>query len=147
MTILSPNFRISEFEASQTASRLGIVNKIPPELMESARRTARGLEEIRTLLGVPIIITSGYRNIHVNRALKSKDSSQHCKGEAADFVAPRFGGPRQIVDAIAQSEIAFDELILECPPNGWVHVSFVKYKPRHEVLVIDADGTRPLYGE
>jgi hypothetical protein len=95
----------------------------------------------------PITIKSGYRSLALNRAIGSKDTSQHIKGQAADFIAPRFGTPLEIVTALRDSGIAYDQLILEFAGKGrgWVHVSFAD-NPRNMALQIDASGTRPLWG-
>ena len=146
---LSPHFTLAEFTVSQMAERLGIDNDPPAELLPALRRTAQGLEAVRLRLGkwLPITITSGYRCLALNRALRSRDSSQHVKGEAADFICPRFGTPTEIVTALRDSGIEYDQLILEFASKGrgWVHISFAD-NPRHMALEIDASGTRPLWG-
>lgn len=145
---LSPNFTLAEFTASQTAARRGIDNDPPLEVVAALKRTAQGLEAVRVRLGgAPIHVTSGYRSLELNRAIGSKDTSQHVKGEAADFIAPRFGTPSEVVAALRDSGIEYDQLILEFANSGrgWVHVSFSD-KPRHQALQIDEQGTRPLWG-
>lgn len=141
---LSPHFDLSEFTQSQTAARLGLDNTPPAGVVDALSYTASQLERIRTLLGAPLFISSGYRSLAVNRAVGGKDSSQHCKGEAADFTCPGFGDPRQIVAALVRTDVLFDQLILEhadAVNNGWVHISFSDH-PRKQVLIIDRLGTR-----
>jgi hypothetical protein len=150
---LSPNFTLRELTDSATAVARGWENVPPPEVMEALRTTAAGLEEVRTLLTqivghpVPVIITSGYRSLRLNRAIGSRDTSQHVLGEAADFRSPQFGTPAQIVKTIARSSIAFDQLISESTRSGarWVHISFGP-RNRRQVLEIDANGTRSFGG-
>ena len=138
---LSQHFTLEEMTFSETAARLGIDNTPPDDVVDTLRRTAAYLEDVRARLGVPLRISSGYRCLLLNRALRSKDTSQHVKGEAVDFVAPRFGAPRQIVDTLADSDVPFDQLILEY--GRWVHISFSGgASPRRQALVIDQDGTR-----
>lgn len=143
---LSSHFTLAEFTASQTASRLGIDNAPTPEALENLRYVAQGLEGIRILLGVPIIVSSGYRCLDLNRAIGSKDSSQHVKGQAVDFTAPGFGSPRAVMDRLLDAGIEYDQAILEFASNGggWLHMSFVRSGSRHQALVIDKDGTRPF---
>jgi zinc D-Ala-D-Ala carboxypeptidase len=149
---LSPNFTLRELTDSATAVARGWENTPPPEVMPALRRTAAGLEEVRTLLSdivghpVPVIVTSGYRSLRLNRAIGSRDTSQHVRGEAADFRAPQFGTPAQIVSTIAKSAIWFDQLISESTRSGarWVHISFSD-RNRGEVLEINENGTR-LFG-
>lgn len=67
-----------------------------PELVEQNRRDALGfmkqlkyitgtLEEIRAVLGVPMTITSGFRNGALNKAASGSATSGHTKGLCADF--------------------------------------------------------------
>lgn len=141
MNYLSPHFTLEELTVSQEAARRGIDNTPTPEAMEALKRTAMGLEAVRMRLGgAPILVSSGYRSPAVNAAVGGSKSSQHMRGEAADFTAPRFGNPRAIVDALVDSDVPYDQLILEF--GRWVHISFSQ-RPRRQALVIDTTGTRP----
>lgn len=142
---LSAHFTLDEFTVSQTASRLGLDNTPPADVLERLKHTALGLEGVRILLGVPIIVTSGYRSPEVNKATGGSKTSQHMTGEAADFVAPAYGRPSTVMARIIESGIDYDQCILEFaskPNGGWVHISFAASN-RHHALVIDHDGTRP----
>lgn len=136
---LTPHFSLEELTFSETATRLGIDNTPPGNVMSALRRTAVFMEDVRARLGAPINISSGYRCLALNRALRSRDTSQHVLGEAVDFTAPRFGSPRQIVDVLQDSDIPYDQLILEF--GRWVHISF-SGRNRRQALVIDNNGTR-----
>jgi zinc D-Ala-D-Ala carboxypeptidase len=143
---LSPHFDMAEFTTSQTASRLGIDNDPPLDVVANLKRTAQGLEGVRVLLGVPIMISSGYRSPALNKAVGGSKNSQHMTGEAVDFTAPGFGPPREVINRMVEAGIGFDQLILEFPPSGWVHVSFVAGGGgRRQALLIDRTGTRPLF--
>jgi hypothetical protein len=48
---------------------------------------------------------------------------------------------REIVDALVDADLGYDQLILEF--ERWVHISWAD-KPRHHALIIDRTGTRPL---
>lgn len=139
-TYLSTNFTLEELTDSQTATRMGIDNTPDEMTLAVLKYTCYGLEEVRKLLGdKPLLISSGYRSIALNRAIGSKDSSQHVLGQAVDFTCPTFGTPAEIVRRIVDSEIKFDQCILEF--DRWVHISFSPRSRRH-ALVIDKDGTR-----
>lgn len=127
---LSTHFRLSEFTASQTATRRGIDNTPPSDVVDALKRTALGLEAVRSLLMAPIIISSGYRSPALNKAIGGAKSSQHVKGEAVDFICPGFGSPKDVCEAIARSNLRFDQLIYE---GTWVHISFADTN-RREVL-------------
>lgn len=137
---LSTNFTIDEFCASQTAAREDIDNDLPIELLSTAKRTAYGLEMVRTLLGdKPILISSGYRSAALNAAVKGSMGSQHLVAEAVDFTCPAFGTPAQVVNAIVKSQLYYDQCILEF--NRWVHISF-NDRNRKQALIIDKTGAR-----
>ena len=138
---LSPHFTLAEMTVSQTAARNGIDNTPTHEVLARMRKTAQGLEAVRTVLGgAPIIISSGYRSPAVNAAVGGAKASQHLTGEAVDFTAPRFGSVVDVFDAIRRSGIKYDQIIQEF--GSWVHISFSD-KPRGQALIIDSNGTRP----
>lgn len=139
--MLSPHFSLAEFTASDTAARRGIDNTPPPQVMAALSRTAQGLEAVRRLLGSPIIISSGYRSPVLNVLVGGQPSSQHCLGQAVDFICPRAGPPAALVVRIVASDIPFDQVILEY--GRWVHMSITD-APRRQALAIDASGTRPF---
>lgn len=137
---LTPHFTLDELTASQTAARLGLDNTPPPEMVAALKRTAELLEEVRALLGKPVLVSSGYRSPAVNRAVGGAANSAHMLGCAADFSSPSFGSPIDICRAIARSDIAFDQLIHEF--RAWVHIAWAP-NPRKMVLTVDTAGTRP----
>lgn len=137
---LSKNFTLEEFTSSQTASRLDLDNNPTPQVLDALTYTAQKLEQVRALLGTPIIISSGYRSPKVNAAVKGASNSQHLLGEAVDFTSPAFGTPKQIVKKIITSGIEYDQVIQEY--DSWVHISFKKLAMRKQALVIDKLGTR-----
>ena len=140
MMYLSANFTVDEFTASQTAAREGIDNDLPIELIPAAKRTAYGLEMVRTLLGdKPILISSGYRSAALNAAVRGSQGSQHLVAEAVDFTCPAFGTPAQIVATLVKSQLYYDQCILEF--GRWVHISFNE-RNRKQALIIDRTGTR-----
>lgn len=130
---LSAHFTLAELIASDTAIRKGIDNTPPADVLARLGVLAEGLERVRAVLAVPMHINSGYRCPALNRAIGSAPGSAHVKGDAADFVAPDFGNPRAVAKAIAESGIAFDQLIQE---GAWVHISFAPAM-RREVLTAE----------
>lgn len=138
MTQLTEHFSLEELTATSVR---GVDNTPGPQELLNLGYTARGMELVRTLLNQAISINSGYRSPAVNKAVGSKaKKSQHMEGRAVDFICPKFGTPREIVEAIKASDIKYDQLILEF--DSWVHISFVEENSRKEVLVIDNSGTR-----
>ena len=137
---LSPHFTLAEMTVSEVAARRGIPNEPTPEALDALYRTATGLEAVRAVLGKPIIVTSGYRSPAVNRLVGGQPSSQHLRGEAADFICPAFGTPAEVVAALVKSAVQYDQCILEF--GRWVHISFAPAF-RRMALIIDQNGTRP----
>lgn len=140
---LSKDFELWEFEKSTTASRLGINNKAPKAAIENLSKLAINiLQPVRDHFDSPLIITSGYRSLELNRQLRSRDTSQHRVGEAADFEV--IGYSNYHVAAWIRDNLNFDQLILECydpeegPNSGWVHCSYSKN--RNEVMTYYANG-------
>lgn len=118
---LSPHFSLAELTASQTAARKGLDNTPDAVVNNNLTITAANLENVRDLLDHPIIISSGYRSSEVNRAVGGAATSAHTKGWAVDFICPGFGSPKQVIDAIKDSDIKLDQCIEE---GTWVHISF-----------------------
>ena len=106
-------------------------------------RLAEFLEQVKTLLGgKPIMINSAFRSEEVNRAVGSKDTSQHRRGCAADIRVPDMT-PDEVVQTIMNSELKYDQCIREF--DRWTHVSIPNIEnaePRNMALIIDKSGTR-----
>ena len=160
---LTDHFTSEELTDSDTAVRLGIDNTPPAAIRPHLEVLARGLEEVRRVLGQPIIVKSGYRCEALEKVLCAKDYAAWCgrhgkpqatawpeyfarkshpRGYAADFICPRFGTPVEIVRALKNAGISFDQVIEE---GTWVHASFDP-RMRRELLTarFDASGT-PTY--
>ena len=139
---LSPHFTLEELTHSNTAARLNIDNTPTVEVIDNLTFLAKELENVRTLLSHPMLISSGFRCYALNDFLGSKRTSSHTKGLAVDFISPSYGNPRSIVSAIVKSDINYDQVILEY--DRWVHLSFHPTKPRKQALIIDRKGVRPF---
>lgn len=137
---LSPHFSLEELIHSDTATRLDIDNTPSEEVMDNLKFLAEKLENVRALLHNPMLVSSGYRSYALNDHLGSKRTSAHTRGFAVDFISPSFGTPEEIVEAIVNSDIEYDQVILEF--GRWVHLAFTPDEPRKEALIIDKKGVR-----
>ena len=138
---LSPHFTYAEFTRSDTALRLGVSNDLPIGLVSNAHETTGMLERIREFLGCPMNVTSGYRCLALNKAIGSKDTSDHVQALACDFVCPPTP-PLLIAQRLAavMDELQIGQLILEY--NVWVHVGVTKPdKILNRILTINDYGT------
>ncbi len=124
MIMLSPHFTVQEMIRSDIATRKGIYNFPPADVLENLGVLAQKLETVRIILGRPLYISSGYRCEELNAAIGGSKTSAHMLGLAADFECPAFGPPRAVFDKLREyeSDIGYDQLILEFPPDGWVHL-------------------------
>lgn len=119
---LTENFHLKEFTRSATAERLNINNTPPISMLPTLVATARRLENIRAiLLYNPVIISSGWRSVALNTAVRGASNSDHMKGLAVDFHLNGKMAPIEIVDLIVSSGYEFDQLIAY--PN-FVHIGW-----------------------
>ena len=135
---LYKQFKLEEFEKSSTAIRLNIKNKAGSGEIKNLTDLCYGvLEPVRAKFDKAITITSGYRSPELCEAIGSKSTSQHTKGEAADF---EIAGISNLQVALwIQNNTDFDQLILEFwkegePNSGWIHCSFKEGSNRKQVL-------------
>ena len=113
---LSPHFSLLELTESATARQRDIANIPPPEAVENLKRLCKGtLEPLRKALGLPVIITSGYRCKELNNIVnRSSKTSQHMLGQAADLYISDDGAMRQsrgsrFSDLKVQSDLKVDD--------------------------------------
>lgn len=143
---LSPHFTLQEFTDSDTAVRLRIDNSLPAGLLVAAQDTCNMLERIREHLSaaagkpVPIIITSGYRCLALNRAIRSDDDSHHVVAAAADIKVPAFGTAYSVALALKDhvEQLGIGQLIHEF--GQWVHVSTRQVRAVNRVITISKAG-------
>ena len=135
---LTANFSLSELTKSQTAERKGIDNTPSPEHQENLKLLCESvLQPVRDHFGKVVTISSGYRSPELCAAIGSKSTSQHAKGEAADFEI--FGvSNKELADYINEN-LDYDQLILEYwkkedPNSGWVHCSYTNGNNRKQYL-------------
>ena len=158
---LTPHFKLSEMLASRKAVEHGISNIPTEEAVENLRKLCENtLEPLREALGVPVHVTSGFRTKELNDLLAhSSTTSQHMRGEAADFyvghtestdstekgasTSSATASHREILikafrEILTNPKIDFDQLILY---PSFIHVSYVsKEKNRRGILKAQGNG-------
>jgi len=137
---MTPHFTLAELTAT---SHRQFDNTPNEKELANLQKLAEFLEQVKTLLdGKPIMINSAFRSKQVNDSVGSKDTSQHRLGYAADFKVQVPGmTPDQVVRAIIDSDLQFDQVIREF--DAWTHIS-ISPSPRRQALIIDRAGTRPF---
>ena len=149
--MLSNHVSLAEFCHSDTAKRRGIDNTIkdPAHLASAKLLCEKIFQPIREHFGVPIYISSGYRSAALNRAVRGSSSSQHCKAEAMDIDADRYGKVtnKEIFDYIRE-HLEWDQMIWEFGNDSqpdWVHVSFKATGNRRQILKAIKEGASTEY--
>lgn len=141
---LSANFTLGEMIRSETAARKGIRNEPgQAEIAALALLCEKVLQPVRDHYGVPVISTSGYRSPRLNTAIGGSSSSQHCKGEAADFTVA--GVSNIAVCRWMEANLNYDQLIYEFGEGGWIHASFSAHRMRNMELSAKRIGGRVKY--
>lgn len=128
---MSKHFTIDELCRSDIAEQKGIDNTPGPEIVANLEKLIAVLDEIRDLVGGPVIVSSGYRCEKLNAAAGGSRTSAHRFGLAADITTPRMS-PKKLAELIRDSGIEFDQCIHEF--GRWVHVGLAKGVNRGQVL-------------
>ena len=142
---LSNNFSLIELTASQTAARKGIDNSPSPTHQANLKSLCTSvLQPIRDYFSRVVSVSSGYRSQELCLAIGSKITSQHAKGDAADFEI--FGVSNIELADYIHEHLDYDQLILEYwkesdPNSGWVHCSYSENNNRNQYLkAVKIDG-------
>lgn len=134
---LSKNFFLNQLLKSKTALRHDIDNTPDQAQIANLKLVAENiLQPVRDHFGIGFSPNSGFRCLAFNRALKSKDTSQHVSGQAVDIEVP--GISNFDLATWIRDSLVYDQLILEFhtigePSSGWVHCSYVAENPRMDV--------------
>ena len=119
--LMSANFRRSEFECSCCSEAI-----IQPDLPVA-------LQELRDLLGSPIVITSGYRCKTHNEAIGGAKFSAHLGGFAADCTFPG----KSLLDAYLN--------VVRCLP--WANSGGIGLYPDRNFIHLDVRKKRKRWGQ
>jgi hypothetical protein len=119
---LSEHFTLSEM----TRTSSGIAN-VPTDAEVKALTVlcTTLLEPVRNRFG-PVSIHSGYRGPAVNAAIGGSKTSQHMRGEAADFHCPGATLETVMRWIVVESGLSYGQVILEGHTKGeptWIHLS------------------------
>lgn len=108
---LSKNFDWKEFQKSDTASRLHIVNVINDwEVRDNIKALVDNvLQPLRDAWGGPLFINSGYRSPELNKAVGGAATSQHTKGCAADVGVT---DPYALAKLAKKMRLGYDQMIV-----------------------------------
>ena len=141
---LSKNFSLKEMTASQTAERKGINNNPNDDQITALQKLCENiLQPVRDHYATPVTVSSGFRSVALCEAIGSKATSQHAKGQAADFEVP--GVDNYELALWIADNLPYDQLILEYYSggnSGWIHCSYVPNGRKQKLTIDNYHGTR-----
>ena len=146
---LSKSFTLNELTKSQEAVRLGIDNTPNEEHISNLKNLCENiLQPIRDFYGMPVSVSSGYRSPELCEKIGSSRTSQHARGEAADFEV--FGVANKDLSDFIVANLDYDQCILEFwnitePNSGWVHCSFSNKYNRKQYLKAEKVNGKIIY--
>lgn len=133
---ISEYFTMGEATYSSTAIRRGIKNTPSWSERTNIRYTARRLDEVREILGRPVVVSSWFRNKKLNKIVGGSSSSGHRKGMAVDIILKKGSAGKKEYERVKNRLESFDQLIYY-PRRGHLHIGFKQYRfqERKQVMV------------
>lgn len=153
---LSQNFNLWELVRSSKAADIGALHDqtAPPYQVVAnlSYLVTTILQPLRSHIGKPIRVNSGYRSPVVNTAVGGSFSSDHLSGLAADIVLQSGGKADNLAlfVGILKLDLPFKQLIWEFGDDqqpAWVHVSAdpLAEQPRKQVIRAVRRNGRTVY--
>jgi hypothetical protein len=122
---LTEHFSLEELTSSSSYPKLVAQNRVDAQkYLKQLKHTASSLEEIRDVLGVPLVISSGFRNLPLNSAVKGSPTSKHKEGLCADFM-PKGMNIYEAMDILKNSDklLSVRKIIFEGVKGKlWFHI-------------------------
>lgn len=147
-------FKISELCKSGSRPDLAAIPDEGTTVYSNLQNLIIQLDIIREKYGRAIYVSSGYRPPALNKAVGGAANSLHTKGAAADLYSKQGNADNvNLLKAIIESGVAYDELIAEYPTfdsNGkmtackWVHFAFFDGKLNRKPSYYDGKAYKPL---
>ena len=120
---LTQHFSFEELTRTRQTDLQDANRKEARDYIDRLKLVAEMLEAIRTKFGA-VRVTSGFRGPALNKVVNGSPTSQHSKGEAADFVCPAVTVDELHKWIVTESGLAYGQCILEKPPgSAWIHIS------------------------
>ena len=140
------HFELSEFLKSDVAKSRNIDNTPTFEIVEHIEELVDNfLEPMRNALGLPVVVSSGYRCKKLNTAVGGVYNSAHLTGYAADITCPytTFAKFKTfVVDWAKKTGTKFDQIILETEAKSgkrWLHVGWKDSLGRQRGQILNID--------
>lgn len=120
--------------ASETARKMRIDNTPPDSAIKNLKiLCTQILEPARQRYGYPLMITSGFRCVKLNRIVGGQPDSYHLKGMAADIRISDYQSALRLAELLNEQQLC-DLVLVESSRVGgqWLHVQFSR-NPRHKI--------------
>lgn len=123
---LSDNFTFEELTTTQIRDLLDANREEAKQFAYPLLRVAQELlEPIRTHFNKPVTVNSGFRGKTLNARVGGSKTSQHCLGEAVDFVIAGYDTDEKLLEAAKKiykelPNLKFGQLLVE---YGCLHIS------------------------
>ena len=110
------------------------------------------LDGIRSFIGHPVYISSGYRCHDLNKAIGGHPNSYHTQGLAADILCPSLSLQKlasTIVHLISKKLIYYPDQLIYYPHQGFIHFGIRenRFMHRRQVFEYTRDGEYKLIKE
>ena len=139
---LSKNFSLNELTATSTSASNEPLDNHKEKLLYLCQYL---LQSIRDEFD-RVDINSGYRSGGLNLAIGGSKTSQHCKGEAADFRTPH--ADLWEVYLWILDNLSFGQCIYEKKGSAkWIHISLPRLDKPNQQALLYKDGRYTNYKE
>lgn len=132
-------FTIEELCKSKTAILHDIDNTPTEEIKEHLKELIAFLNPLRDAWGSPIIITSGYRCVELNKKIGGSVTSAHLLGWAVDCI-PQNGKIEEfkdfLINYLKENNCDWDQVLIEQSSTSvWIHIGlYNNYKQQRRMI-------------
>lgn len=133
---ISKYFTMGEAIHSSVAIKRGIKNTPSWSEQANIRYTAKRLDEVRKILGRPIVVSSWFRSEKLNKAIGGSSTSGHRKGMSVDIMLKKGSAGKKEYEKVKTKLKSYDQIIYY-PKRGHLHIGFKQYKfqERKQVMI------------
>lgn len=120
---LTEHFTLEELATTNNAKYKKVNLNYAENNLDQIKVLALFSEQVRAILNVPMVISSGYRCKELNKEVGGSNSSQHILFQAIDFI-PKKISIQEAFNILKNSVLVYGQLIIEKSGNSeWIHVS------------------------
>ena len=140
---MTEHFTFEELTYTNHSDLLEENRKEAKAFIKHLKYIAGTLEELRTLLGVPLKVTSGFRGYALNKAVGGSPTSGHTKGLCADIIPIGIAVDEAFKEILARRNEcpSLRKCIFESVKNSvWLHIEAKVEKEQTTLFYKTTDG-------